>query len=156
MAEPGRPLFWLDVFTDRPLVGNGLAVVLDADRLVPETMLAFAREVGLSETTFVQSPEPAAGDSGSDAGGRGSAPGGSEPADYRNRIWTVSCEIPFAGHPSLGTAVAVAIDRGLESARFIQQTGAGHQAVEARLEAGAWQASMIRMTFLPWPRTETG
>ncbi|MFA9400082.1 MAG: PhzF family phenazine biosynthesis protein, partial [Acidobacteriota bacterium] len=65
-------------------------------------------------------------------------------------------EIPFAGHPSLGTAVAVAIDRGLESASFIQQTGAGHQAVEARLEAGAWQASMLQPPAEFGPVAEPG
>ena len=54
-GEGTHPLYWLDVFTDRPLAGNGLAVVLDADGVSEETMLAFAREVRLSETTFVQS-----------------------------------------------------------------------------------------------------
>jgi trans-2,3-dihydro-3-hydroxyanthranilate isomerase len=58
----------LDVFTDRPLEGNGLAVVHDADGLDDATMLAFAREMRLSETTFVQAPQRAG-------------------ADYRNRIW---------------------------------------------------------------------
>ena len=82
-------LAWLDVFAERPLAGNGLAVVDDADGIADETMLAFAKEMGLSETTFVQSP-------------------GADGADYRNRILTVAAEIPFAGHPSLGTAVAVA------------------------------------------------
>lgn len=120
--EAGRPFYWLDVFTDRPLAGNGLAVVLDADGITPETMLAFAREVRLSETTFVQS-----------SGG---------PADYRNRIWTVTAELPFAGHPSLGTAVAVAIERGLDRADFVQQTAVGLQEVEASLDDGGWRASM--------------
>jgi trans-2,3-dihydro-3-hydroxyanthranilate isomerase len=56
-------------------------------------MLAFARETRLSETTFVQSAT-------------------ADGADYRNRIWTVGEELPFAGHPSLGTAVAVAFASG--------------------------------------------
>jgi trans-2,3-dihydro-3-hydroxyanthranilate isomerase len=134
-SSQSRPWYWLDVFTDRPLAGNGLAVVLEADGIEPGTMLAFAKEVGLSETTFVQTA------SDSDA-------------DYLNRIWTVSGEIPFAGHPSLGTAVAVAlhsIGGGCESPasaepgrslRFRQQTGAGIQEVSADLVEGGWQASV--------------
>ncbi len=75
------------MFTDTPLAGNGLAVVHDAADVSEEVMLAFARETRLVETTFVQPPTV-------------------EGADYRNRIWTPAEEIPFAGHPSLGTAVA--------------------------------------------------
>lgn len=126
-AAAARPLYWLDVFSERPLVGNGLAVVLEADGLSPETMLGFAREVGLSETTFVQQPDV-------------------DGADYLNRIWTVSGEIPFAGHPSLGTAVAVSIHRGDEGSAhgrsFDQQTGVGVQSVEVRREGGGWTATV--------------
>jgi trans-2,3-dihydro-3-hydroxyanthranilate isomerase len=127
MTHPGRPFYWLDVFTAEPLAGNGLAVVLDADGLSDETMLAYARETGLSETTFVQTAS---------VGG----------ADYRNRIWTVSSEIPFAGHPSLGTAVAVAASEAagapaLERA-YSQQTAVGVQTVEASLADGVWTASV--------------
>ncbi len=126
-AGAARPFYWLDVFSDLALAGNGLAVVLDADGLAPETMLAFAREVGLSETTFVQTPT--AGD-----------------ADYLNRIWTVRGEIPFAGHPSLGTAVAVALHRGnaqeVRSHNFTQQTGVGTQRVDSVFDGGAWSASV--------------
>lgn len=118
-----RPLFWLDVFTDTPLLGNGLAVVLDSDEVSDETMLAFAREVSLSETTFVQTATEAG-------------------ADYRNRIWTVTDELPFAGHPSLGTAVVVAIERGLEQADFVQQTRAGLQQIEVGLANDLWHASV--------------
>lgn len=129
MSPPGRqrPWYWLDVFTQVPLAGNGLAVVLEADGISPGTMLAFAREVGLSETTFVQRPV-------------------AEDADYLNRIWTVGGEIPFAGHPSLGTAVAVALDRSgsgpSEGRAFRQQTGVGVQQVEARFDDGTWSASV--------------
>lgn len=120
----------LDVFTASPLQGNGLAVVHDADTLDDETMLAFARETRLSETAFVQSAHVAG-------------------ADYRNRIWTVERELPFAGHPSLGAAVAVAraehtdeltrrAERGATAgepltARYVQQTGAGLQPIDVRL-----------------------
>ena len=104
--------------------GNALAVIADADGLDDETMLAMARETRLSETTFVQSATQAG-------------------ADYRNRIWTVAGELPFAGHPSLGTAVVVARARGDRSARYVQETGAGLQPVGVDLaedgrSASAW------------------
>ena len=116
---------FLDVFAERPLAGNGLAVVADADDLPDETMLAFARETKLSETTFVQSTE-------------------TEGADYRNRIWDPHEELPFAGHPSLGTAVAVARWRGLDRASLVQETGAGLQPIEVRSEDGGWRAEMLQ------------
>jgi trans-2,3-dihydro-3-hydroxyanthranilate isomerase len=118
-------LTWLDVFTDRPLTGNGLAVVHDADGVSDDTMLAFARETHLSETTFVQTATEAG-------------------ADYRNRIWMMQGELPFAGHPSLGTAVAVARARGERSASYTQQTGAGLQPVEVELGDGVARASMLQ------------
>jgi trans-2,3-dihydro-3-hydroxyanthranilate isomerase len=116
---------WLDVFTERPLAGNGLAVVDDADGVSDETMLALAKETRLSETSFVQSTR-------------------TETADYRNRIWDPHEELPFAGHPSLGTAVAVARWRELDHASFVQETGAGLQPIDVRKENGAWRASMLQ------------
>jgi len=116
---------WLDVFTERPLAGNGLAVVDDADGVSDDVMLALAQETRLSETTFVQSPS-------------------AEGADYRNRIWDPHEELPFAGHPSLGTAVAVARWRGLDEASFVQETGAGLQPIDIRNEQGVWRASMLQ------------
>ena len=120
-----HPYTLLDVFTSTPLEGNGLAVVHDADGLDEPAMLAFARETRLSETTFVQAATVAG-------------------ADYRNRIFTVGGELPFAGHPSLGTAVAVARRRGLHRARFAQQTGAGTQVVEVELDQRRARASMLQ------------
>lgn len=120
-----HPFAWLDVFTDVPLEGNGLAVVHDADPISDAEMLRFARETGLSETTFVQSA---------------TAPG----ADYRNRIFTVAGEVPFAGHPSLGTAVAVALRRGDREADHVQETGAGLQPVDVRLDAERAYASVLQ------------
>jgi trans-2,3-dihydro-3-hydroxyanthranilate isomerase len=117
-------LAWLDVFAERPLAGNGLAVVDNADRIGDRTMLAFARETDLSETTFVQTPETN--------------------ADYRNRIFTVERELPFAGHPSLGTAVAVARWRDLDEASFVQETQAGLQPIEVKQEGERWRAEMIQ------------
>ncbi|MEA2252001.1 MAG: hypothetical protein QOG70_2243 [Solirubrobacteraceae bacterium] len=122
-----RRLAWLDVFTSRALAGNGLAVVHDADDLDDATMLAFARETNLAETTFVQTAT-------------------ADGADYRNRIFMPTGELPFAGHPSLGTAVAVAHARGDREARYVQQTGAGLQPVEVDLPNGGFvaRASMLQ------------
>ena len=130
-------LTWLDVFTDRPLTGNGLAVVHDADGVDDATMLAFARETRLSETSFVQT----ATESG---------------AAYRNRIWMTQRELPFAGHPSLGTAVAVARARGDRTATYVQQTGAGLQSIEVEVGERVWRASMLQepATFGPEVDTE--
>src|SRR3990167_5769232 len=81
----------LDVFTDRPLAGNPLAVVLDGDGLSDDRMQAIAREFNLSETVFVRPPE--------------------NPAhSARIRIFTPARELPFAGHPTVGTAVLLALE----------------------------------------------
>ena len=98
----------IDVFTDRPLAGNPLAVVLDADELDGETMQAVAAETNLSETAFVLRPtEPT--------------------ADYRLRIFTPKRELPFAGHPSVGTAFAL-----LQEGRF----GSPEKDLSVRQEVG--------------------
>ena len=81
----------LDVFTDTALRGNPLAVVLDGEGLDEARMQAFAAWTQLSETTFVLPPTEAARAQG---------------ADYRVRIFTPGGELPFAGHPTLGTAHA--------------------------------------------------
>jgi len=112
------------VFTDRPLAGNGLAVVHDADGLSDATMHAFARETRLSETAFVQTADGA--------------------ADYRLRIFMMSGEIPFAGHPSLGAAVAVARVRGEERVTYVQQTRPGDQAIDVELDGLRASASMLQ------------
>ena len=74
----------VDVFTDRPLAGNQLAVFTDARGLDTETMQALAHEINFSESTFVLTPE-----NGGNA---------------KIRIFTPLSELPFAGHPTLGTA----------------------------------------------------
>ena len=133
-----RRLTWLDVFTSRPLTGNGLAVVHHADGIDDATMLGFARETKLSETTFVQSA---------------TEPG----ADYRNRIWTIVGELPFAGHPSLGTAVAVAHARAESEAHYVQQTGVGLQPVDVELGAsGVARASMLQEPVVFGAEIESG
>ena len=100
-------------------------MVHNADGLDDETMLRFAGETRLSETTFVQAAR--------DAG-----------ADYRNRIFTIAGEIPFAGHPSLGTAVAVARRRGERRARYVQETPSGLQPIEVELDGEQATASMLQ------------
>lgn len=79
-----RPFQQVDVFTAVPYFGNPLAVVLDASGLDDEAMQRFARWTNLSETTFLQPP-------------------GDPSADYRLRIFTPGGELPFAGHPTLGS-----------------------------------------------------
>ena len=82
-----RPFAQVDVFTATAYRGNPVAVVLDSDGLSTEVMQRFARWTNLSETTFVLAP---------------TRPG----ADYRVRIFTPTRELPFAGHPTLGTCHA--------------------------------------------------
>jgi PhzF family phenazine biosynthesis protein len=82
-----RPFRQVDVFGDDALLGNPVAVVLDGDGLDDEAMRRLARWTNLSETTFVLPPS-------------------SPDADYRVRIFTPAAELPFAGHPTLGTCHA--------------------------------------------------
>ncbi len=83
----------VDVFTDRPFHGNPLAVFPEADGLTDSEMQDIAREMNLSETSFVLTPTE---------GGRAKG------ADYRVRFFTPGLELPFAGHPSIGTAWVLA------------------------------------------------
>ena len=103
-----RDFLQLDVFADRPGTGNPLAVVLDGQGLDTVAMQAFANWTNLSETTFVLPPTDPS-------------------ASYRVRIFTPRQELPFAGHPSVGTAHAV-LEAGLARAvdgRLVQECGAG-------------------------------
>jgi len=93
-----------DVFTDVPLQGNQVAVFTDATGLTAETMQRAARELNLSETVFVLRREDAA-------------------AHLRVRIFTPATELPFAGHPVLGTAFVVGRAMGSNVVRL--ETGAG-------------------------------
>jgi trans-2,3-dihydro-3-hydroxyanthranilate isomerase len=102
----------VDVFTDRPFAGNPLAVVFGAEALAGDQMQTLAREFNLSETVFVLPP---------------STPG---TATYRARIFTPDSELPFAGHPSVGTAVTV-VRRGLaQPGPLVQECGAGLLPIE--------------------------
>ncbi|MBC3190207.1 PhzF family phenazine biosynthesis protein [Pseudonocardia sp. C8] len=116
----------VDVFTDRPYAGNPLAVVHGAEALSTARMQAIAAEFNLSETTF---PLPPTGD-------------GDECADYRVRIFTPKRELPFAGHPSVGTAWVLARDGVIGHGDRVQECGAGLLPVHvdgtgARVEGGA-------------------
>ncbi len=116
----------VDVFTQRPLLGNPVAVVLDAQGLDSDAMQAIARWTNLSETTFVLPP--------------------TEPeADYRLRIFTPRSELPFAGHPTLGSAHAILETGHIEprdGGRLVQQCGVG--LVELRVEG---QGAGRRLAF---------
>lgn len=122
----------VDVFTAQPLKGNPLAVVLDASGMSDEQMAAFARWTNLSETTFVlPATEPA--------------------ADYWVRIFTPGGELPFAGHPTLGTAHAL-LESGLvpkTPGQLMQQCGVGLVKVKVLPEAGlAFAAPEATITAL--------
>jgi PhzF family phenazine biosynthesis protein len=112
-----RPFAQVDVFTTGPGLGNPLAVVLDGSGLSADEMRRFARWTNLSETTFVLPPDDAA-------------------ADYRVRIFTPDDELPFAGHPTLGTCHAWlgAGGRPRDPERIIQACGSGP--VEIRRGSG--------------------
>lgn len=100
MPEPRRPFPFvqLDVFASRPLEGNALAVFPDARGLTDQQMQALAREMNLSETTFVL-PRDAATE---------------RERGHRVRIFTTAEELPFAGHPTLGTAAVLHAATGAE------------------------------------------
>lgn len=114
-----------DVFAVRPFSGNPLAVFLDADDISDETMLSLAREFGWSEITFAVRQS---GDS-----------------PVRVRIWTPQGELPFAGHPTVGTAVVLAARGRIESGWSVLELGIGPVAVEVTLTAGSrGQATMTQ------------
>ena len=113
LAPRDRAFAQVDVFGHAPLQGNPVAVVLDAEGLSDETMAAFARWTNLSETAFL-------------------FPGDAH-ADYRWRVFTPQRELPFAGHPTLGSAHAWLEHGGVPrtAGRVVQDCAAGM--VELRL-----------------------
>ncbi len=130
-----RSFIWLDVFTDHPYSGNPLAVFPDAAGLSDAQMAQIARELNLSETTFVfPSDDPA--------------------ATHRVRILTPTRELPFAGHPTVGTAVALALAASERSAQgaggisdefdFVFALRAGLTPVSVRrLADGSMEAALV-------------
>src|SRR3982074_3635524 len=107
----------VDVFTDRAFGGNPLAVVLDAGGLSTAQMQAIALEFNYSETTFVLPPQDPANDA-------------------QVRIFTVRYEIPFAGHPNVGTAFVLATLAARPPARLLFEEKAGLVPVEILTEQG--------------------
>lgn len=102
-----HPFLQVNVFSTDPLLGNPLAVVLDADGLSDARMAAFARWTNLSETTFVSKPNDPR-------------------ADYRVRIFTTLGELPFAGHPTLGSCHAWLANGGVpHGGEIVQECGIG-------------------------------
>jgi PhzF family phenazine biosynthesis protein len=119
----------VDVFASRPFVGNPLAVVLDGEGLTTEQMQAFADWTNLSETTFLLPPQTPA-------------------ADYRVRIFSPGRELPFAGHPTLGSCHAwLAAGGKPRGERIVQECQAG--CIPIRRSAG-------RLWFAAPPRIRSG
>ena len=121
-----RPFRQVDVFTDQPYRGNPLAVVLDAEGLSEAQMQQFARWTNLSETTFMlPATDPA--------------------ADYRLRIFTPGGELPFAGHPTLGSCHAWLAAGGRERGEtVVQQCGVGLVRVRRDGDRLAFEAPPLR------------
>ncbi len=121
----------VDVFTDVPLLGNPVAVVLDSEGLTTEQMQAFCDWTNLSEATFVLPPTDPA-------------------ANYRVRIFCPGRELPFAGHPTLGTCHAWLEAGGVPKDDVIpQECGVGLVAIRRDEESG-------RLAFAAPPRQRSG
>lgn len=104
---PLRPFQQVDVFASGSLSGNAVAVVFDADGVTDASMAAFANWTNLAETTFFQTPDDPS-------------------ADYKLRIFTTAEELPFAGHPTLGSAHAWLRAGGVPKGdNIVQECGAG-------------------------------
>ena len=105
-----------DVFTDRPFAGNQLAVIFDADDLSTEEMQTITREFNFAESSFVLRPK--------------------DPEHTAHvRIFTPEYEMPFAGHPTIGTSLAIAADRAL-SGPFLLELKAGLFPIDIDTSAG--------------------
>lgn len=117
----------VDVFTDTPLEGNPLAVFTDARDLPSERMQRIAREMNLSETVFVLPDDG---------------------ADARIRIFTPTTELPFAGHPTLGTALVLGERTGKDQVALA--TGAGVIAVQVERALGRVTAGRMGQPVPTW------
>jgi trans-2,3-dihydro-3-hydroxyanthranilate isomerase len=132
-----RQFYTLDVFTDVALAGNPLAVVLDSEGLDDARMQAIARELNLAETVFVKEPR--------------------NPVNTaRLRIFTPARELPFAGHPTVGTAVLLAHLRApdllaREDLRIVVEEQVGDVVCVARHRKGNAMAAYFTLPRLPEP-----
>ena len=128
------PFHTLDVFTDRPFGGNPLAVVLGADGVSADRMQSVAREFNLSETTFV-------------------LPASSPGASHRVRIFTPAKELPFAGHPTIGTAILLGqLGEGRQVAggfALVLEEQVGLVPVTVRIEPGRPAFAQLTTAKLP-------
>jgi PhzF family phenazine biosynthesis protein len=124
-----RPFRQVDVFTGTPYLGNPLAVVHDADGLTDEQMKRFSSWTNLSETTFLLAPSD-------------------EQADYRVRIFNLDRELPFAGHPTLGSCHAwlEAGGRPRQPGVVVQECGAGLVTIRVREDGSAFAAPPLVRT----------
>ena len=118
----------VDVFTDVPLEGNPVAVFIDAEGVSTETMQRVARELNLSETVFLLP--------------------GEDGAHHRARIFTPTLELPFAGHPVLGTAFLVAKRQSIDTVRLL--TGMGVVSVALQRRAGALVFGEMQQPLPTW------
>jgi trans-2,3-dihydro-3-hydroxyanthranilate isomerase len=130
-----RRFVTLDVFTATRLAGNPLAVVLDADGLSDADMLAITREFNLSETVFVFPPADKA-------------------HRARLRIFTPGRELPFAGHPTVGTAVLLATLDGGATSEFVLEEKVGP--IRCRVRHGAGDAVQAEFDLTRLPTCESG
>ena len=131
-----RPFKQVDVFTSAAYLGNPVAVVLDGTGLSDASMQSFARWTQLSETTFVLPPSPEAKAQG---------------ADYKLRIFTPGGELPFAGHPTLGSASAwlKAGGQTQQPGVLVQECGVGLVRLEMREGRWAFAAPSVQMRSMP-------
>src|SRR5277367_2345005 len=130
-----RAFHTLDVFTETPLAGNPLAVVLDSDGLDDASMQAIAREFNLAETVFVREPK--------------------NPVNTAAvRIFTPARELPFAGHPTVGTAALIAHLRAREllaseDLRVVLEEEVGDVVCVVRHRKGQAMAAYFTLPRLP-------
>lgn len=136
---PSLRYYTLDVFTDRAFGGNPLAVVFDGENLSGETMQAIASEFNLSETVFVLPPARPS-------------------ATHRVRIFTPRTELPFAGHPTVGTAFLLAslgqCDLRGPRPELVLEEGVGDIHVSVRLSNGKVVGAQMSVPKMPVPGPE--
>ena len=127
----------VDVFTDTAYLGNALAVVLDGEGLSDDAMQRFARWTNLSETTFLLPPTDAA-------------------ADYRVRIFTPGGELPFAGHPTLGSCHAwlEAGGQPQTAGKVVQQCAVGLVTIQRELQHDSTRPERLAFAAPPLRRSQ--
>src|SRR5207253_8129917 len=129
--------FMADVFTDRPFGGNQLAVFPDGRGISDKAMQAYAREINFAETTFVLPPK--------------------DPSNtVRVRIFTPRAEMPFAGHPTVGTAAVLAHLGRLSDERIVFEEGIGPVEIEIDRTSSPLLARLVLAPKLERPSANPG